>query len=68
VIFERRALSFLLDRVGPEQVAYGTDVPFDMADLSAPELLPDLLGEDGAAKVLGDNALRAYGLVEAAGG
>jgi aminocarboxymuconate-semialdehyde decarboxylase len=68
VIFERRALSFLLDRVGPEQVAYGTDVPFDMADLSAPELLPDLLGEEGAAKVLGDNALRAYGLVEAAGG
>jgi hypothetical protein len=39
-----------------------------MADLSAPELLPGLLGDEAADRVLGENALRAYGLLEAAGG
>jgi aminocarboxymuconate-semialdehyde decarboxylase len=66
VIFDRRALGFLLELAGPDALVYGTDVPFDMADMSAPRLLPELAGEDVTAKVLGENALRAYGLLDAA--
>jgi len=62
VIFDERALRFLLEVAGPDAVVFGTDLPFDMADMSALETVPRVAGEDGAAKVLGENALRAYGV------
>jgi len=32
IVFDDRVLRSLIDIVGPDRVAYGTDVPFDMAD------------------------------------
>jgi aminocarboxymuconate-semialdehyde decarboxylase len=61
VIFDRRALRFLIERVGAERVLFGTDIPFDMADLSARDLATDVDGPTAEA-VLGGNALRAFGL------
>jgi aminocarboxymuconate-semialdehyde decarboxylase len=62
VIFDERALRFLLELAGPEAVVFGTDFPFDMADASALEALPRIAADDVVAKVLGGNALRAYGV------
>jgi aminocarboxymuconate-semialdehyde decarboxylase len=60
VLFDERALDFLLALAGPERVVFGTDLPFDMADLSALELARRR-GPDVAERVLGANALAAYG-------
>ncbi|MEA2316672.1 MAG: aminocarboxymuconate-semialdehyde decarboxylase [Solirubrobacteraceae bacterium] len=61
VIFDRRALRFLIERVGAERVLFGTDIPFDMADLSARDLAEDVDGPTAEA-VLAGNAARAFGL------
>jgi aminocarboxymuconate-semialdehyde decarboxylase len=66
VIFDPRALRFLLEIAGPEAVVFGTDLPFDMADLSALETLPTVAPPDTVANVLGDNALRAYRVADPA--
>jgi aminocarboxymuconate-semialdehyde decarboxylase len=63
VIFDERALRFLLEVAGPDAVVFGTDLPFDMADMSALQTVPRVAGAGDAAKVLGENALRAYGVV-----
>jgi aminocarboxymuconate-semialdehyde decarboxylase len=60
-LFEPRALDFLLDLAGTERVVFGSDVPFDMADLS-PLDLPRRKGAEVADRVLGANALAAYGV------
>lgn len=62
VIFDERALRFLIEMVGADNLVFGTDIPFDMADLSAIEALPRVSSEATVAKILGDNALRAYGV------
>jgi len=67
IVFDERGLRFLLELVGPDAVLFGTDIPFDMADLSALETLPRIAGADVAEKALGGNALRAYGLSEPGG-
>lgn len=59
VAFEPRALDFLIELAGPERVLFGTDVPFDMADLSARDLA-DRKDPSVASKVLGENALEIY--------
>jgi aminocarboxymuconate-semialdehyde decarboxylase len=64
VAFDPRSLAFLISLAGAERVVFGTDLPFDMADVSA---LGTLSGGGGwdpevAAAVLGRNALQAYGL------
>lgn len=61
VIFDPHALDFLLALAGSERVLFGTDIPFDMADLSALDLRRRLDGET-ADRVLETNALRAYGI------
>jgi aminocarboxymuconate-semialdehyde decarboxylase len=66
VIFDERALRFLLDLAGPDALVFGTDLPFDMADLSALETLPRIAADDLIAKVVGGNALRAYGVPDPA--
>jgi aminocarboxymuconate-semialdehyde decarboxylase len=65
VVFEPRALDFLLDLAGPERVAFGTDVPFDMADVSALELT-DRGGAGVAEQVLETTALSAFRIGEVA--
>jgi aminocarboxymuconate-semialdehyde decarboxylase len=60
-VFDPRALDFLVELAGPERVVFGTDLPFDMADVSP----LDLAGRAEpaiAAKILGENALQAYGV------
>lgn len=61
VLFDPRALDFLLALAGPDRVLFGTDIPFDMADLSALDVR-ERLGDETAHNVLGANALRAYGI------
>ncbi len=66
VIFDERPLRFLLDLAGPDAIVFGTDLPFDMADVSAVETLPRIASEEVVAKVLGGNALGAYGVPDPA--
>jgi aminocarboxymuconate-semialdehyde decarboxylase len=61
VLFDPRALDFLLALAGAERVLLGTDVPFDMADLSALRVR-ERLSAEVADSVLGANALRAYNI------
>jgi aminocarboxymuconate-semialdehyde decarboxylase len=62
VIFDERALRFLIDLAGPDAVLFGSDLPFDMADLSALDLLRRLTPDGAGDRILGENALRAYGI------
>lgn len=61
ILFQRVALDFLIERMGADRVVFGTDVPFDMADLMA-----NTVGQDErpawAEAVLSGNATREYGL------
>lgn len=60
VAFDLRALRFLIDLAGPDSVMFGSDLPFDMADLSALRVAQQDPGL--ALKLLGENAIAAYGL------
>jgi aminocarboxymuconate-semialdehyde decarboxylase len=59
VVFDPRALDFLISLAGSEHVLFGSDLPFDMADLSALRL-GERVKPQIAAAVLGENALRVY--------
>jgi aminocarboxymuconate-semialdehyde decarboxylase len=59
VAFDARALDFLIELAGADHVLFGSDLPFDMADLSALRLA-DRADPAVAAGVLGGNALSAY--------
>jgi aminocarboxymuconate-semialdehyde decarboxylase len=61
VIYEPRALRFLIELVGVERVVFGSDHPFDMADFSALKLAEEI-DQETAEKVLELNARREYGL------
>jgi aminocarboxymuconate-semialdehyde decarboxylase len=57
------ALTYLIDRVGQDNVVLGTDLPFDMAPPDPVGLVTDAARSDEAARaVLGGNAARIYGL------
>lgn len=61
VLYDPAPIEYLLGRFGPERVVFGTDHPFDIADLTGLEVATGAGGEV-AEKVLGANAARAYGL------
>ena len=61
VLFDRRALEFLVSRVGAEAVAFGSDVPFAMTDMSGIENAR-ALGGAAAEAILSGNASRAFGI------
>lgn len=61
IAFDPRALRFLIELAGPDRVLFGTDIPFDMADVSAREIT-QWADQQTAARVLGENAVAAYGL------
>jgi aminocarboxymuconate-semialdehyde decarboxylase len=61
VLYDERPMNYLLDLVGPERVIFGTDGPFDIADMVGLEWARGK-GEEVAAQVLEGNARRAYGL------
>lgn len=61
VVFEPRALDFLIELAGSGRVLFGSDLPFDMGDISAIEVARRA-GKDVAGRVLGENAVATYGL------
>ncbi|MQA72916.1 MAG: amidohydrolase family protein [Solirubrobacterales bacterium] len=61
VIFEPRALEYLISLVGAERVVFGTDRPFEMADLSGTAIAKTASRCD-AERILGANALEALGI------
>jgi aminocarboxymuconate-semialdehyde decarboxylase len=61
IAFDPRALDFLIELVGAERILFGTDIPFDMGDLSG-KALADRADPETASRILGDNALALYGL------
>ncbi len=61
VVFDPRSLDFLIELAGSGHVVFGTDMPFDMADISARRLAERVDGELAQA-VLGGNAGGLYGL------
>lgn len=63
VVYDERPLRFLLDLVGDDNVAFGTDHPFDIADTSGIGSAR-ALGQATSVKVLQANAAAAYGLSE----
>ncbi|MQA72895.1 MAG: amidohydrolase family protein [Solirubrobacterales bacterium] len=61
IVFDRRALDFLITIAGSERVLFGTDLPFDMGDISSPGFLDD---HDPAIaeRILGGNAAELFGI------
>jgi aminocarboxymuconate-semialdehyde decarboxylase len=62
VVFDERALAYLVGFAGDDQVLFGTDIPFDMADLSGLEHVPRVASGDAAQRILGGNAERLFRL------
>jgi aminocarboxymuconate-semialdehyde decarboxylase len=62
VVFDDRALAYLVGLAGADQVLFGTDSPFDMADLSGLENVPRVAAGDAAQHILGGNAERLFRL------
>lgn len=61
VIFDPRALEFLIGLAGAERVLFGTDLPFDMGDVASRDLLT--AGDPAIAEqVLGGNAAQLFGI------
>jgi aminocarboxymuconate-semialdehyde decarboxylase len=56
------ALRFLVERVGAENVAMGTDLPFDMATPDPVAALEEAVGEETARRVMEDTPRRVFGL------
>jgi aminocarboxymuconate-semialdehyde decarboxylase len=61
VTFDPRALEYLIELAGADRVLFGSDLPFDMADLSA-LAMGDWGDRALADRILGENALAAYGI------
>jgi aminocarboxymuconate-semialdehyde decarboxylase len=61
VTFDPRALDYLVDLAGSDRVLFGSDLPFDMADLSALGM-SDRSDRTLTERILGENALTAYGI------
>jgi aminocarboxymuconate-semialdehyde decarboxylase len=61
VTFDPRALDYLIQVAGPDRVLFGSDIPFDMGDLSA-LALADRGDRALAERIVGENALAVYGI------
>lgn len=61
VVYDPRPVQFLIDLVGVDNVVFGTDHPFDIADMGGIEST-EAIHEMVAAKVLEANAAAAYGV------
>ena len=59
---DRRALRFLIDQAGIENVLMGTDLPCDMATPEPWSELVAVAGEEVAARIAGTNIEELYGL------
>jgi aminocarboxymuconate-semialdehyde decarboxylase len=61
VLYSPDPVNYLLDTLGPDRVVFGSDHPFDIADLTGIETAKQA-GEEVAERVLHSNAAAAYGL------
>lgn len=61
VLYHARPLEFLIDFVGARRVLFGTDYPFDMADLTG-LAVADRIGGDSADRIRSGTAREVYGL------
>jgi aminocarboxymuconate-semialdehyde decarboxylase len=59
---DRRALRFLIDQAGIDNVLMGTDLPCDMATPEPWSELVAVAGEEVAARIAGSNIQELYGL------
>jgi aminocarboxymuconate-semialdehyde decarboxylase len=62
-VFDRRALKFLVETMGPERVMLGSDYPFPLGEHRVGELIRTSdLPEPAKSRLLGENALEFLGL------
>ncbi|HEV3376070.1 MAG TPA: amidohydrolase family protein [Thermoleophilaceae bacterium] len=62
ITHDAAALRYLVGRVGPDNVAMGTDLPFDMATPDPVAALEEAVGEDAARRIMEDTPRRLFGL------
>ncbi|MBI2370542.1 MAG: amidohydrolase [Deltaproteobacteria bacterium] len=64
ILHDHRALAYLIEAVGADQVVLGSDCAYDMADLDPVGSLKAVpgLAEEARRKILGENAARLYRL------
>jgi len=68
-VFDRRALTYLVETIGPERVLLGSDYPFPLGEDRVGELIRSSDLQPGTkTKLLGQNAALFLGLPEAAEG
>jgi aminocarboxymuconate-semialdehyde decarboxylase len=61
VLYDPAPIEYLLETIGPDRVVFGSDHPFDIADLTGLEVAKRA-GEEVTGKLLEANAARAYGV------
>jgi len=59
---DRKALSFLIDQLGAENILLGTDLPCDMASPEPWDELVAAAGAEAARRIAGENAVELFGL------
>ena len=62
ITHDTRALRYLVDRVGAENVAMGTDLPFDMATPEPVAALEEAVNAETAARIMEETPRRLFGL------
>ena len=67
ITHDAAALRYLADRVGPDHVVFGTDLPFDMAPPRPAAAVREALGEALAVQVGIDNPGRLFSIPQLAG-
>lgn len=64
ILFDKRALRYLVDFAGYRQVMMGTDYPFDMGESNPVEFIESSIKSiDSRNAILGGNAARVFGLL-----
>jgi hypothetical protein len=56
------ALTYLIERVGADNVAMGTDLPFDMATPRPVEALEEAVDTETARRIMGETPARLFRL------
>ena len=62
ITHDRMALTYLVERVGADNVAMGTDLPFDMATPEPAEALEEAVDGEAARQIMEETPARLFGL------
>ncbi len=62
ITHDRMALTYLVERVGADNVAMGTDLPFDMATPKPAEALEEAVDDEAARQIMEETPARLFGL------